>query len=267
VRTLNIDEPLARIEADGTVRYYHADALGSVTALTDASESVQTRYKYESFGKTEMTLDDGHGAANPFRYTGRELDETGDYYYRARYYNPVLGRFISEDPIGLLGGINLYSYVGNNSINGIDPFGLDWLEDVSNFSAGFGDTISSGFGLTGWVGRTLFDTHSWDKGLSGWVRLQMDTDQYTDPCSGFYKGGTVAGYAWGIAFSGTVAARTIGTSTIVKVRATTSADAATSQIIKVMSRISGRTLKVTHRVIQGGKIVHQDIKFLRFWPF
>jgi hypothetical protein len=40
--------------------------------------SVQTRYKYESFGKTDMILDDGHGAANPFRYTGRELDETGD---------------------------------------------------------------------------------------------------------------------------------------------------------------------------------------------
>jgi RHS repeat-associated protein len=139
VRTLNIDEPLARIEADGTVRYYHADALGSVTALTDASESVQTRYKYESFGKTEMTLDDGHGAANPFRYTGRELDETGDYYYRARYYNPVLGRFISEDPIRFAGGeINWYVYAGNRPVNFLDPFGFYvWNAEATYISGGY----------------------------------------------------------------------------------------------------------------------------------
>jgi RHS repeat-associated protein len=125
VRTLNIDEPLARIEADGTVRYYHADALGTVTALTDSTGAVQTRYKYESFGKTEMTLDDGHGATNPFRYTGRELDETGAYYYRTRYYDTEVGRFISEDPIGLAGGINLYVYTGNSPVNFTDPRGWD----------------------------------------------------------------------------------------------------------------------------------------------
>jgi RHS repeat-associated protein len=124
VRTLNIDEPLARLEADGTVRYYHADALGSVTALTDASGAVQTRYKYESFGKIEITLDDGHGALNPFRYTGRELDETGDYYYRARYYAPEVGRFVSEDPIGLAGGINKFVFVKNMPTRYKDPFGL-----------------------------------------------------------------------------------------------------------------------------------------------
>jgi RHS repeat-associated protein len=149
VRTLNIDEPLARIEADGTVRYYHADALGSVTALTDSSGAVQTRYRYESFGKTEMTLDDSHGVANPFRYTSRELDETGDYYYRARYYDTEVGRFISEDPIRFLGGAdwyvyvdsvgkppfetNLYSYAFNNPINYIDPLGLYGTKDCSYY--------------------------------------------------------------------------------------------------------------------------------------
>jgi hypothetical protein len=50
VRTLNIDEPLARIEADGTVRYYHADALGSVIALTDETGTIRTQYSYSPYG-------------------------------------------------------------------------------------------------------------------------------------------------------------------------------------------------------------------------
>ncbi len=62
---------------------------------------------------------------NPFRYTGREYDaESGLYYYRARYYDPALGRFLSEDPIGLEGGINPYAYVGNDPVNNRDPSGL-----------------------------------------------------------------------------------------------------------------------------------------------
>jgi RHS repeat-associated protein len=109
-----------------------------VTALTDASEAVQTRYKYESFGKTEMTLDDGHGAANPFRYTGRELDETGDYYYRARYYDPGVGRFVSEDSIGFVGGVNFYSYVRNAPVNYVDPLGLwEWQGEATYINVGY----------------------------------------------------------------------------------------------------------------------------------
>jgi RHS repeat-associated protein len=58
-------------------------------------------------------------------YTGREWDpETGLYYYRARYYDPKVGRFISEDPIGFAGGPNLYAYVGSDPANAVDPFGL-----------------------------------------------------------------------------------------------------------------------------------------------
>ncbi len=58
-------------------------------------------------------------------YTGREWDkETGLYYYRARYYDPMEGRFVSKDPIGYGGGINFYAYVQNNPINHIDPRGL-----------------------------------------------------------------------------------------------------------------------------------------------
>ena len=58
------------------------------------------------------------------QYTGRENDGTGLYYYRARYYSPELARFISEDPIGVAGGLNLFSYVDGDPIAGTDPFGL-----------------------------------------------------------------------------------------------------------------------------------------------
>jgi RHS repeat-associated protein len=69
---------------------------------------------------------------NPFPHAGRESDtETGLYYYRARYYDPTAGRFLSEDPTRFIGGINFDSYVGNTPIGFIDPFGLS-QQDVEN---------------------------------------------------------------------------------------------------------------------------------------
>ncbi|MDH4236669.1 MAG: RHS repeat-associated core domain-containing protein [Nitrospira sp.] len=60
----------------------------------------------------------------PYTYTGREFDaESGLYYYRARYYDPTMGRFLSEDPIASTGGLNLYAYVGNDPLNWIDLSG------------------------------------------------------------------------------------------------------------------------------------------------
>jgi RHS repeat-associated protein len=71
----------------------------------------------------------GAGAASNHsgQYTGRENDATGLYYYRARYYSPAFQRFISEDPIGLAGGINQYSYVEGSPIDSVDPSGLDGI--------------------------------------------------------------------------------------------------------------------------------------------
>lgn len=127
IRTLNIDEPLTRIKADGTVRHYVLDALGSVIALTDDSGVVKTTYTYDPFGNVTIS---GEASDNPFQYTGRENDGTGLYYYRARYYSPELQRFISEDPIKIAGGdINLYSYTWNSPMIFRDVSGL-WGEDV-----------------------------------------------------------------------------------------------------------------------------------------
>ena len=117
-----IDEPLAMYRGL-TTSYFHADGLGSITSLTDGSGQLAASYVYDSFGK--LTASTGT-ITNPFQYTGREFDsETGVYYYRARYYDPGIESFISEDPLGFGGGdVNFYAYVRNDPDNLIDPFGL-----------------------------------------------------------------------------------------------------------------------------------------------
>src|SRR5439155_8590920 len=98
---LNIDEPLAMLRG-GTTNFYNADGLGSITSMANGSGSLAQTYAFDSFGR--QTASSG-SLTNPFQYTGRESDpETGLYYYRARYYDPVAGRFLSEDPLSLAGG-------------------------------------------------------------------------------------------------------------------------------------------------------------------
>ncbi|HPD56938.1 MAG TPA: phospholipase A2 [Smithellaceae bacterium] len=132
----NIDEPLsAEIRRDWI--YYHADGLGSITALTSHMGNIVQKYEYDSFGNMSLKP---HFIKQPFTYTGREFDqETGLYYYRARYYDAKVGRFITRDPIGLRGGINFYIYTKNNPINFTDPSGLyplcgnedyPWVPDI-----------------------------------------------------------------------------------------------------------------------------------------
>jgi RHS repeat-associated protein len=129
-----IDEPLI-IEKNSESFYYHSDGLGSVTELTDQSGTVIQRYAYSSFGKIESQLDPSF--VQPYTYTSREFDtETGLSYYRARYYESSIGRFISEDPIGFAAGPNSYAYVGNNPIKRIDPSGLFFTPDTV-IDAGF----------------------------------------------------------------------------------------------------------------------------------
>lgn len=127
---LQIDEVLARYSNTGN-RTLLADALGSIIALTDEAGAVRTQYNYSSFGEATQT---GDASDNSLQYTGRENDNTGLHYYRARYYDPQLKRFISEDPIGLAGGdVNFYAYVENNPVNKIDPLGLLGWDTIIKF--------------------------------------------------------------------------------------------------------------------------------------
>ena len=119
---LRIDEFFTRTDGVG-VRALLPDALGSTVALGDGTGTLQTQYTYEPFGYVTQT---GQANTNSYKYTGREEDGSGLYYYRARYYSPRLQRFISEDPSGFSGGdVNMYGYVLNNPLSYSDPYGLE----------------------------------------------------------------------------------------------------------------------------------------------
>ncbi|HMC67776.1 MAG TPA: RHS repeat-associated core domain-containing protein, partial [Mycobacteriales bacterium] len=118
--TGGVDEALARVDAQGT----HAlltDGLGSVIAVTDGTGSLTTQYTYGPFGATTAS---GSTTSNSSQFAGRENDGDGLYFNRARYYDPNRGRFLSQDPAGIgARSANLYTYVGNNPTDAIDPSG------------------------------------------------------------------------------------------------------------------------------------------------
>jgi RHS repeat-associated protein len=138
-----IDEPLQGQTAAGN-SYYHADALGSIVARTDAAGAVETTWLYDAWGRIEP----GEAAAE-YGFTGREWDpEIGLYYYRARYYDPDAGRFVSEDPLRFLVDLNFYRYVQGRPTVWSDPFGLEgghegflsdlwhWVQETATAAAG-----------------------------------------------------------------------------------------------------------------------------------
>ena len=99
-------------------RYLHADRLGSVVATTNSSGAV-TAYAYGPYGEPQTW------AGSRFRYTGQlAIPEAQLYHYRARAYDPMLGRFLQTDPIGYGDGPNIYAYVHGDPVNGTDPSGL-----------------------------------------------------------------------------------------------------------------------------------------------
>lgn len=126
-----IDEVLAEETAWGT-SWALSDHLGTIHDWVDATTGTSTHYVYSAFGRI-LSIDGSNPSLDEhlFGFTGRETDaDTGitDHwmYYRARYYNPSTGRFVSQDPIGFLAGdANLYRYVGNEATGATDPSGLE----------------------------------------------------------------------------------------------------------------------------------------------
>ena len=118
-----IDNHLRQTSATTGVSYFLNDHMGSTATLTDASGNPVEQESYDSFGNSAGS------ARTRYGYTGRERDsDTGMLYYRARFYDPQVGRFISEDPIGFRGGdVNLYAYVKNHPLGSIDPAGTEIL--------------------------------------------------------------------------------------------------------------------------------------------
>lgn len=118
-----IDQPNAmRRVSDGAVFRYTQEQPGHVSGLVGAGNVVVNTYAYTPWGEPIATQEQ---VEQPLRYAAREYDkETGLYFVRARYFDPRQGRFVSEDPIGLEGGINPYAYAANDPSNLIDPTGL-----------------------------------------------------------------------------------------------------------------------------------------------
>ena len=141
-----------------TTLTYLVDALGSTMALAN-NGSAQIFYSYQPSGLSTVQGSD----SNVYEFTGREIDTTGLQYNRLRFYNPQWGRFISEDPIGFLGGLNSYAYAHGDPVNFLDPTGLLQI------------TISGGIGPIGGQVTVGINNGQWNVGAWAGAGIGLST--------------------------------------------------------------------------------------------
>jgi RHS repeat-associated protein len=153
--TGGVDEVFQRADSAG-VRAFLGDALGSTVALTDNAGIVQTSYTFEPFGNTAAS---GTANSNTFAFTGRELDASNLnlYFYRARYYNPLLQRFISEDPLGFgANSVNFYELAYDSPTNYRDPSGMQTTVLEPIVGVGVAAGTATGAGVAAGAGASGF---------------------------------------------------------------------------------------------------------------
>lgn len=151
-----VDRPF-QIAAEGDEHWYHNDLIGSVRLLTNGVGEVAASYRYTPFGRSNED-DNENGIYNPLRYTARRLDkELGTYDYRARQYDPQLGRFQQRDPAGPVESTNMYPYARNSPLAFNDPFGTEARpEQAKTYAPEFVEGGGIGVGISlfgGWTGK------------------------------------------------------------------------------------------------------------------
>lgn len=142
-----VDHPHS-MRQNGQMYYYHQDVTNNVVGVSKSDGTLDTYFRWLAFGTPDESQS-FNSVTNRLGFKGREWDsEAGVYYMRARYYDPRLGRFLSEDPIGLDGGTNTYAFADNDPVNAGDPSGLIrcW---INGENWGCGDDIPGGNGYSG----------------------------------------------------------------------------------------------------------------------
>jgi len=204
--TDNLASVLRHDRMDSTYYYIqdHSRNVLGLLARTSTGVTIDNQYRYDPFGNVQGN--NVSNVPNARQFAGREYDtETQLYYDRARYLDPTLGRFVSEDPIGLSGGINLYAFVGNDPVNGWDPSGTkckDWslrqekfFDKLQHFVLGWG-FVSIGNDNDWWkgwpiilgLGAGIAHEGPWgQKNAKGFTMGDHDlTDAVGAPCTGIF---------------------------------------------------------------------------------
>jgi RHS repeat-associated protein len=137
-----LDEPVVEVTSAGTKSYFHRDRQGSIIAKTDNTGAVTQRNEYGPFGESSAL------SGISFGYTGQRYDsESGLYFYKTRYYSPVIGRFLQPDTISYGDGLNMYAYVNNQPMDTVDLLGTGGDEPTDDPTTYTGSYSSNSAGL------------------------------------------------------------------------------------------------------------------------